>query len=42
MKILHLSKFVRQYKKIPLEIQLLAEKRETIFMIDYALRKYIR
>ena len=31
MEIFYLGKFLRQYKKLPREIQLLAEKRENIF-----------
>ncbi len=31
MKILYLKKFVRQYKKLPEEIQNLAEKKELLF-----------
>ena len=31
MKIIYTSKFAREYKKLPKEIQLLAEKKEKIF-----------
>ena len=31
MKIIYSSKFAREYKKLPLSIKLLAEKREEIF-----------
>ena len=34
MRIEHLSRFARQYKKLPREIQELAEKREQIFRDD--------
>lgn len=35
LTILHLSKFVRQYKKLPREIQDLAEKKEKIFRQNF-------
>ena len=34
MKIIYTSKFVREYKKLPKEIKILAEEREKIFRID--------
>jgi mRNA-degrading endonuclease YafQ of YafQ-DinJ toxin-antitoxin module len=34
MKILYLKKFVKQYKKLPLEIKKLSEEKERIFRKD--------